>query len=213
MRITQLEITAAEIIPPSPAQLRAIRARLYGKVTVPPPEPAPPAVCDRPQEPEVPEKPPIVIDKYGMRWSKEEIEIIARGFAENWSGHQFMTALPGRDKKSIQTKARRLGFGYIKIVVAIEPAPAKASGKPQFADIMREVSAKYSQPVKMILSRCRWRDVSAARNELAYRARLETELSLPDIGRRIGRDHTTVLHSIRTHARRILSEKESQGNG
>ena len=44
--------------------------------------------------------------------------------------------------------------------------------------------------------------VCIARHHAMYQVRTHTDLSLPEIGRLFARDHTTVLHGIRTHAHR-----------
>jgi hypothetical protein len=48
-----------------------------------------------------------------------------------------------------------------------------------------------------------YRALAQARHEIMYRASKETDLSLPQIGRFLGRDHKTVMHGIAKHAERI----------
>jgi chromosomal replication initiation ATPase DnaA len=64
--------------------------------------------------------------------------------------------------------------------------------------ILREVCAKHgSRPSEMsdpsVLVEC----VASARREFCVRAKTETTKTLNQIGRVIGRDHTTVLHHLR----------------
>ena len=65
-------------------------------------------------------------------------------------------------------------------------------------DILRIVSRHYKVPRNEILSARRSRDVVRPRQIAMYLAKSLTTRSLPEIGRRFGgRDHTTVLHSVR----------------
>ena len=74
---------------------------------------------------------------------------------------------------------------------------------PRFAEILAYVSARRDIPVAVLKSPMRTRQVTHARQEVAYLAREMTKHSLPEIGRRIGRDHTTVLHSLRSVEKRM----------
>lgn len=75
------------------------------------------------------------------------------------------------------------------------------------AAILVEVAAKYGVTVLDIKSARRTRKLIIPRHEVCWRARHETLLSLPQIGRQLGgRDHTTILSGIRAHARRIGAE-------
>lgn len=74
---------------------------------------------------------------------------------------------------------------------------------PSWKKIVREVSRKHGVSIIDILSTRRCREYVEARYEAMYRMRHETTMSYPQIGRRLGgRDHTTVLHGVREHARR-----------
>ncbi len=65
-------------------------------------------------------------------------------------------------------------------------------------DILRIVSRHYKVPRNELLSSRRSRDVVRPRQIAMYLAKALTSRSLPEIGRRFGgRDHTTVLHSVR----------------
>ncbi len=76
--------------------------------------------------------------------------------------------------------------------------------KPGFAwsAILDEVCAQHGVPHALVLSVARTAPIIAARHEVMYRLAAETAMSLPQIGRKLGRDHTSVLHGIRVHARR-----------
>ncbi|MBK8084832.1 MAG: chromosomal replication initiator protein DnaA [Devosia sp.] len=65
-------------------------------------------------------------------------------------------------------------------------------------DILRIVSRHHKVPRNDLLSSRRSRDVVRPRQIAMYLAKVMTPRSLPEIGRRFGgRDHTTVLHSVR----------------
>lgn len=65
-------------------------------------------------------------------------------------------------------------------------------------DILKIVSRHYKVPRNDLLSSRRSRDVVRPRQIAMYLAKSLTSRSLPEIGRRFGgRDHTTVLHSVR----------------
>lgn len=70
--------------------------------------------------------------------------------------------------------------------------------------IARDVAAKHGLPLSDLMSIRRNRTAVAARHEAFWRCRMETTLSLPQIGHRFGgRDHSTVLHGLRKHAQRM----------
>jgi hypothetical protein len=73
----------------------------------------------------------------------------------------------------------------------------KPESKSPLRDLLYEVAHKHGlQPGDI---RGEWRIVPVvfARHVFMYRARSETKASLPQIGRFLGMDHTSVLHGIR----------------
>ena len=70
-------------------------------------------------------------------------------------------------------------------------------------DIIKQVSAKHKVGVLDILSDRRSRQIARARQEFMYRARHETLHSFCVIGRFIRRDHTSVMHGVSAHAKRM----------
>lgn len=70
--------------------------------------------------------------------------------------------------------------------------------------IMYEVCKKHNCTVYEAKSPQRYREIVACRQEICYRLKTETPISLPHIGRIMGgRDHTTILHSVRKHKQRL----------
>jgi chromosomal replication initiator protein len=68
----------------------------------------------------------------------------------------------------------------------------------QIEDILKTVSRHFKIPRTDLLSARRSRDIVRPRQIAMYLAKSLTSRSLPEIGRRFGgRDHTTVLHSVR----------------
>lgn len=64
--------------------------------------------------------------------------------------------------------------------------------------ILDKVSRKYNIPIEDIKSRKRTKEVAAARHITIYIIRRLTDMSLPAIGKFMGRDHTTILSSLDT---------------
>jgi hypothetical protein len=63
--------------------------------------------------------------------------------------------------------------------------------------IIREVCAEYNVSESDVLSHRRTQCLTRPRQKICYRLKHETMASLPEIGRLINRDHSTVVHSIR----------------
>jgi chromosomal replication initiator protein len=75
---------------------------------------------------------------------------------------------------------------------------AREAKRVRIEDILRIVSRHFKVPRNDLLSSRRSRDVVRPRQIAMYLAKSLTSRSLPEIGRRFGgRDHTTVLHSVR----------------
>ena len=71
------------------------------------------------------------------------------------------------------------------------------------------VSERTSIPLDAILGRQRRSEIAAARHEAIWRIREATKWSLPRIGQFFGgRDHTTVLHSLRRMEDRAAQDPE-----
>lgn len=88
--------------------------------------------------------------------------------------------------------------------IANAVAPLVQPSSPQrVRRIVMEVCEKHGVSPIEICSEHRSQRIVVARMEACYRLRKETTWSLPRIGKYLGgRDHTTVLHSVRKHAAR-----------
>lgn len=76
--------------------------------------------------------------------------------------------------------------------------------------ILREVSSFYSVPVERIRGTAKTRDVVGPRQAAIYLIRELTGMSLPEIGRFMGRDHTTALYAINKIEERLKKEPDLQ---
>ncbi|WMT92420.1 chromosomal replication initiator protein DnaA [Pelagibacterium sp. H642] len=75
---------------------------------------------------------------------------------------------------------------------------SRETPRVRIEDILKIVARHYKVPRNELLSSRRSRDVVRPRQIAMYLAKALTSRSLPEIGRRFGgRDHTTVLHSVR----------------
>lgn len=71
------------------------------------------------------------------------------------------------------------------------------------AEIIRDVAKKHGLTATDIACAGTAKALVRARQEAMFVCASETELSLPAIGRRMGnRDHSTIIHGIRQHAKR-----------
>lgn len=76
--------------------------------------------------------------------------------------------------------------------------------RSSIARITAEVARKHGLTVADIRSSRRDRAAVAARHEVFWRCRKETTHSLPSIGRFLGKkDHTTIMHGIKMHEKRM----------
>jgi len=102
----------------------------------------------------------------------------------------------------------------LEIVAVVEapppPEPVKPPSlfekledyRPPWRIIAQEVSEKHNIPLKELQGNRRFKRLSIARREIFWRLRHEKGMSLLDIARKMGKDHTTVLHGLRVDARK-----------
>ena len=80
---------------------------------------------------------------------------------------------------------------------------ARPPSKPKVRQVLTEVAERYGLTLADITGHDRRRPLAHIRAEAFYEARRLTGASYPMIGLIAARDHTTVLHACRAHARRI----------
>lgn len=72
-------------------------------------------------------------------------------------------------------------------------------------DIAIEVAARHSLTLADLSGRSKRRHIAIARQEAMWEVWQATNYSFPRIGAFFKRDHTTVLHNVRVHAKRRAS--------
>lgn len=76
------------------------------------------------------------------------------------------------------------------------------------SDIEKAVAEMHGLSLAEMKGPTRARHVVHARHHAMWELREQTGLSLPSIARRLGRkDHTTVIHGVREHARRMAEAR------
>lgn len=83
--------------------------------------------------------------------------------------------------------------------------------RPAWKIITEQMCRKHGITVAEILSPRRDKRLNLVRQEIWYRLTRETTMSLPQIGRRFNRDHTSILHGVRKHAQLLRDRGNSQG--
>lgn len=87
----------------------------------------------------------------------------------------------------------------------VEADPVAATWK----DITREVANRHGLTWSEIMGPSRHRQMAWARHEAWSLIWAQGRLSLPQIGRRFDRDHTTVLSGIRRHRKYVTALRSS----
>jgi chromosomal replication initiator protein len=136
----------------------------------------------------------LAASRYGMHFPAPVIDYIARVVVSH-----------GRDLDGAVNRlvaANQLTGELITVPLAEKTLGdlirSREARRVRIEDILRIVSRHYKVPRNELLSARRSRDVVRPRQIAMFLAKALTSRSLPEIGRRFGgRDHTTVLHSVR----------------
>lgn len=80
---------------------------------------------------------------------------------------------------------------------------AKPRWKPLSRAIIKAVAMKHDVRIHEIMGTSRERQIVHARQEAMFQIRETTPLSLPQIARMFGKDHSTVVHAVKAHKERI----------
>ena len=84
--------------------------------------------------------------------------------------------------------------------------------RPTAEFIISEVSNYFTIPTKELLGQKREREIVQARQIAMYLIRQLTDLSLPDIGKEVGKkEHSTVLHAIKKVEERLSKDENFSG--
>ena len=83
-----------------------------------------------------------------------------------------------------------------------------ARRQPKIAEILKAVCKHYNVDQTDLISERRPRTIATPRQVAMYLSRKMTGRSLPYIGSKLGRDHTTVLHGVRKIERKIGSNPD-----
>jgi hypothetical protein len=89
---------------------------------------------------------------------------------------------------------------------------APVQGRLMVTHIQALVAAYYKLPVRAMISAQRCYEYSHPRQVAMYLAAELTTKSLPDIGKRFNRDHTTVIHAVKAVQKRMLSDPELEAD-
>ena len=84
--------------------------------------------------------------------------------------------------------------------------------RPQWRIISQEVCAKHKLTLKDLQGNRRFKKIAIARREVFWRLRQELGMSLLDIARKMGKDHTSVLHGLRVYARDNSPHYQQENN-
>lgn len=87
------------------------------------------------------------------------------------------------------------------------PQPPERGTYRSMVEIATEVAQSYKLRVSDLKGKEVGKTYSWPRQEAMYAIRKETGYSLTKIGRFFNRDHTTVIHSLRTHGGRMERNK------
>ncbi|UJW84478.1 chromosomal replication initiator protein DnaA [Devosia sp. SL43] len=143
--------------------------------------------------------------RYGMHFPAPVIDYIARAVISH-----------GRDLDGAVNRlvaANQLTGELITVPLAEKTLGdlirSREARRVRIEDILKIVSRHYKVPRNELLSARRSRDVVRPRQIAMFLAKALTSRSLPEIGRRFGgRDHTTVLHSVRKVEQMIKDDVE-----
>lgn len=93
----------------------------------------------------------------------------------------------------------------MSVRAAAATTPAKALS---ILAIQRRVAMHFGLPYEAMTSPCRRRSMARPRQIAMFLCREMTPRSLPEIGHRFGRDHTTILHAVRHIAALIEADPD-----
>jgi hypothetical protein len=127
-----------------------------------------------------------------MSASASQTGLLARGGATSSTVSPAKPSIPSAILFDMNLSSYTLG-------IAPPPKITWPPKKTMIADIQQKTAEYFGIPVIEMTSARRHRGVARPRQVAMYLSKQLTPLSLPEIGRRFGkRDHTTVIHAIKT---------------
>lgn len=103
----------------------------------------------------------------------------------------------------------QIQFSVPRVHYTTREVPQHVGRRPRARDLISEVAARHGMTAADITYRgpgCLKQRLSRVRQEAMWEIRQRTALSLPQIGRLFGlKDHTTILHGVRAHEKRIAA--------
>ncbi|HBI14920.1 MAG TPA: chromosomal replication initiator protein DnaA [Desulfobulbaceae bacterium] len=134
---------------------------------------------------------------YGLLLSDDLVDLLAQNL--NGDIRKIESALIGLKAKSTLTDTPPDQTMVREVLSGLITAPERLNGET----IRNLVSTQFKVSVDELISRSRKRSVAFPRQVAMYMTRKYTDRSLADIGGLYNRDHSTVLHAIRTITRDI----------
>lgn len=195
------------------ADYAARRRRLYQQCSVPVVLPEPPQQQAKPES--APDKPaPVFLGgrrRNGLPWTEQECEIVLDMAEQGLSARAIATRIR-RSAEGVIHKARMMG-----VIVHLRPTkefltPFRGeevtnlykmvvnqdlSSRARARGIISVCAKSNNVPIDAIFGESRSKFAILARQQAMWLAAKETGLSLAELGRIFGRDHTTVIHGIR----------------
>lgn len=89
-----------------------------------------------------------------------------------------------------------------KLIAMLKTLVKRPNESTEFNRILIEVADKHGLPYDFVYTRSRIDCIAHARSEFYYLLRMRTKMSYTAIARRVGRDHTTILHGVAQHCLR-----------
>jgi hypothetical protein len=85
-------------------------------------------------------------------------------------------------------------------------APPELFKRPAWRLLAKEICEQHGADFDEVCGDRRYQRLVLIRQEIFYRIRVDLGMSYPEIGKRFNRDHTTILHGVRRHAKRFNLE-------
>lgn len=85
-------------------------------------------------------------------------------------------------------------------------APPELFKRPAWRILAKQICDEHGADFDEVCGDRRFQHLVLIRQEIFYRIRVELGMSYPEIGKRFNRDHTTILHGVRRHAKRFNLE-------